>query len=249
MKEAIFPGCSLIQSAKDYYYSTKIVLKYLDKNIEELPEWECCGATILPSISKKDFEEINKRNIEKAIDLKIDRIILPCSSCYINLKKFSNDKIEVIHLLYYLYEMKNKIKEKVKEKKNLRVITFYGCQTLRPFKMENVWNPYTMDEIIEICGFKKVNFPFKTKCCGGVITQIEPDKGNEIIKEIFEDFVEEFDIVSVACPLCRINIESAFLKFKFNKPVLYLTQIIGISFGIDEKKLFLNKSLIRVDIK
>lgn len=82
MKEAIFPGCSLMQSAKDYYHSTKIILKYLDKNIEELPEWECCGATILPSISKRDFEEANRMNIKRARPLKIEKLISPCSSYY-----------------------------------------------------------------------------------------------------------------------------------------------------------------------
>ncbi|MEO0231001.1 MAG: heterodisulfide reductase-related iron-sulfur binding cluster [candidate division WOR-3 bacterium] len=249
MKEAIFPGCSLTQSAKDYYYSTKIILRYLGKEIEELPEWECCGATILPSVSKKDFEEVNKRNIERATLLKIKRLISPCSSCFINLKKFSENKVEIIHLLYYLYEMKDKIKLKVKDKKDLKIIPYYGCQTLRPFGKENVWNPFSMDEIIEICGFKVVNFPYKTKCCGGVVSQIEPYRGNEIIKEIFEDFVEKFDIVSTICPLCRINLEFTFLKLKFKKPVLYLTQIIGISFEINERELFLNKSLISFKIK
>lgn len=35
---------------------------------------------------------------------------------------------------------------------------------------------------------------------------------NEMIKEIFEDFIDKCDIVSVVCPLCRINVESAFFK-------------------------------------
>lgn len=249
MKELIFPGCSLIQSAKDYYFSTKVILKYIGKEVNEIPEWECCGATIFPSISRSEFEKANKRNIEKALNLNADRIISPCSSCYVNLKKFSKDKIEVVHLLYYLYENKERIKQKVKNKSNFKVIPYYGCQTVRPFSEEDIWNPVAMDEILEICGFKTLNFPFKTKCCGGIVTQIEPDRGNKIIKEMFEKFVSECDLVSVVCPLCRINLEIAFLEYGFKKPILYLPQIMGISFGIKGEELLLNKSLIPLSIK
>lgn len=249
MREFIFPGCSLTQSAGDYYFSTKRVLEYLGKDIEELPNWECCGATVFPSVSKKDFEEANRRNIQRALDLNAGRIISPCSSCYVNLKKFSDNKIEVIHLLYYLYEIKDKIKDKVKFKKRLKVIPYYGCQTTRPFPYEDIWNPYSMDKILETCGFETIEFPFKTKCCGAVITQIEPDKGTKIIKDIFENFIHKCDMISVVCPLCRINLEYAFLKLEYPKPVLYLPQIIGISFGMKKEELSIEKSLIPLRIE
>jgi heterodisulfide reductase subunit B len=243
MKEVIFPGCSLTGYAKDYYISTKLVLTKLDRKLEEIPEWCCCGATILPSSSSEDFEEMVERNIEGALGMGAGRIIVPCSSCYINLLKFSNGRVEVLHLLHYLLELKEKIKEKIRDKIGLRLIAYYGCQTVRPFIRENPDNPTSMDEILSVIGAEVINFPFKAKCCGGVFTQIDQKIGEKIVYGIFSEFLKEVDMVVTVCPLCRLNLETVFYAKNLRKPVLYLTQIIGLSLGIESKELMIDRTL------
>ena len=41
-----YPGCSLHASARDYDESVKGVLGCLEIKLEEVPDWNCCGATI-----------------------------------------------------------------------------------------------------------------------------------------------------------------------------------------------------------
>jgi len=246
MNEAIFPGCSLTGYSRDYYVSTKLILNKLSKNLSEIPQWNCCGATILPSTSIKDFERMVERNIERALECDIDKVVVPCSSCYVNLFKFSKGRIRITHLLHYLHELKGKIKENIEKKIELRLIPYYGCQTIRPFIREDSNNPTSMDEILRIMGAEVVNFPFKAKCCGGVFTHIDQKIGEKIVYDIFSEFLMYADLIITVCPLCRLNLETIFYKENVKKPVLYLTQILGLSMGFGFKELMIEKSLIDV---
>jgi heterodisulfide reductase subunit B len=40
-----FPGCTLSTKAKNYDRSGRAVAAALGLDLEELPEWQCCGAT------------------------------------------------------------------------------------------------------------------------------------------------------------------------------------------------------------
>ena len=45
MKYLYFPGCSLKSTGKPYEESILSVFRVLDVEIEELKDWNCCGAT------------------------------------------------------------------------------------------------------------------------------------------------------------------------------------------------------------
>ena len=45
MKYAYFPGCSLHSTAKEYDMSAQAVCRRLGIELEEIPDWVCCGAT------------------------------------------------------------------------------------------------------------------------------------------------------------------------------------------------------------
>ncbi len=45
MKLALYPGCSLESTAKEYLDSTIVVAKALGIELEEIPDWICCGST------------------------------------------------------------------------------------------------------------------------------------------------------------------------------------------------------------
>ena len=55
------------------------------------------------------------------------------------------------------------------------------------------------------------------------------------------------DAVIVACPLCQMNLDlrqdqaSKEMDTRFNMPVLYFTQMMGIAFDLPEEELGLNK--------
>ena len=86
MKYAFYPGCSLESSAKEYKASTLVAAQGLDIELEEIPEWICCGSTpahmsdpllgiVLPSYS-----------LLLARGMGVDGVLVTCASCYSRLK-------------------------------------------------------------------------------------------------------------------------------------------------------------------
>lgn len=55
------------------------------------------------------------------------------------------------------------------------------------------------------------------------------------------------DCIVVACPLCHANLDGRQLQMKDleeKMPVLYLTQLMSLAFGVDPKEAGLHKNLV-----
>ncbi len=149
----------------------------------------------------------------------------------------------------------DKLKEKrVKSLEGLSIASYYGCVIVRPKKLmeyDDPENPMLMDQLIEATGAKSVNWPFKTKCCGAgnsiSRTDVVLDLTYEILRLAKQNGAEA---ISVLCPLCHINLDlrqkaiEKRYKEKFNLPIFYYTQLLGLSFGLDPKKLALDRLFV-----
>ncbi len=88
MKYSYYPGCSLEGTAMEYDISTRALMKALGCKLEEIEDWTCCGASAAESLSHLLSLALPARNLalaEKSEDCK--DILVPCSACYLNLKK------------------------------------------------------------------------------------------------------------------------------------------------------------------
>ncbi|MCP4720884.1 MAG: disulfide reductase, partial [Desulfobacteraceae bacterium] len=88
MKYLYYPGCSLEGTSAEYDISTRLLLEALDVQLEEIEDWTCCGATAADSYSTLLSHVLCARTLslaEKNKDLR--QILVPCSACYLNLKK------------------------------------------------------------------------------------------------------------------------------------------------------------------
>ena len=53
----------------------------------------------------------------------------------------------------------------------LRVACYYGCQVVRPYaSFDDQDNPTTMDQLVRAMGAEPIDWPLKTRCCGGSLT-------------------------------------------------------------------------------
>jgi len=58
------------------------------------------------------------------------------------------------------------------------------------------------------------------------------------------------DCIAVACPMCQISLDvrqadmEKLLGRKYNMPVIYVTQLIGLAMGIPPEELGLNKLMV-----
>jgi len=83
-----YPGCSLHATAEEYDASTRAVLGALGLGLEEVEDWNCCGAT--PAHASSDFLAAAlplrnliraERQLEGSPDL-LPEVLVPCAACY-----------------------------------------------------------------------------------------------------------------------------------------------------------------------
>jgi heterodisulfide reductase subunit B len=155
--------------------------------------------------------------------------------------------VTVSHLLELLKEIGyDAIKEKVVVPlEGLNVAAYYGCMLLRPEEaaIDDRENPTVFEDLISLAGARTVNFPYRNECCGSYQTLRRPD----IIIERTRTIVNAArnsgaDLILTSCPLCMFNLEAkqedvaeAHYGFK-GLPVLYFTQLLALSFGLDSEK-------------
>jgi len=163
-------------------------------------------------------------------------------------EKVSNG-LEVINLI----QIFNKIGlDKIKEKKQadiskIKVACYYGCLLVRPVEValaDDMESPDSMEAIVRAAGGKTIDWNFKTECCGAAHSIAHTNIVEKLSKGIIDNAEKHgADVIVVACPMCHSNLDMRQLNivkdFKDHKtiPVLYLSQLIGLAMGIDDKKL------------
>ncbi|MFH0974970.1 MAG: CoB--CoM heterodisulfide reductase iron-sulfur subunit B family protein [Spirochaetota bacterium] len=136
----------------------------------------------------------------------------------------------------------------------LKVAPYYGCLLVRPpdvTKFDNPENPVFMDRLVKAMGGESIDWPHKVECCGAGLTLTRVDVVLKLTESILRMAKESgADCIIVACPMCQMNLDMRQLDIaketgkKYNMPVLYISQLLGLSFGINEKELGLNKLMI-----
>ena len=86
MKYAYYPGCSLECNAAAYDHSVRAVADLLGIKLQDLDDWNCCGATEYFSQDELTACAVVARNLA-LVDPQIDQLVAPCAACYLNLKK------------------------------------------------------------------------------------------------------------------------------------------------------------------
>ncbi|MDH7482473.1 MAG: CoB--CoM heterodisulfide reductase iron-sulfur subunit B family protein [Armatimonadota bacterium] len=270
MKYSFFPGCSLESTARDFGMSVHAVAKALAIELEEIPDWTCCGSTPAHATDAVLAAALPARNLLAAEKAGRD-VVVCCASCYgrlasANYELAKDEKLrsevasiigqeysgglKVRHLLEVLIkdvgtsEIRDLV---VRPLKGLKVACYYGCLLTRPPELsiaDEPEDPRLMEELLEAVGAETIEWPYKTECCGASfsITRVETVKRlcSEILKMADESGA---NCIAVACPLCQTNLDLRQLDIeeKFNLPVFYFTQLLGLALGLSNEKLGIGK--------
>ncbi len=141
-----------------------------------------------------------------------------------------------------------------KELKNLKVACYYGCLLVRPAAIthfDDAEQPSSMESLVELTGAKPVDWNYKVECCGAAHTLARRDIVLDLSKKILDDAKEHgANVMVVACPMCHSNLDmrQRAMKREYPEhkdfPVLYLTELLGLALGMDEKELGINKHTV-----
>jgi heterodisulfide reductase subunit B len=169
-------------------------------------------------------------------------------------KYSSSPEILNIVQLFHNIGLKEITANKQVDLSGLKTACYYGCLLVRPDDVsggDDPEEPKMMEEVVSAAGAKTIRWNFKTECCGASHSIAHTDIVENLSKKIIDDAGKNgADLIIVACPMCHSNLDMRQLNimkhYKGHKPipVLYLTQLIGLSLGIDEKKLGFNLHFI-----
>ncbi|MFZ5631909.1 MAG: CoB--CoM heterodisulfide reductase iron-sulfur subunit B family protein [Bacillota bacterium] len=238
MRYSFYPGCSMEGAAVPYLKSFEAVADALYMGLEEIPDWSCCGATVASGVvGDYPAQVLAARNLALAEPKRFD-VIVPCSSCYMNLalanKKFQEDKHframanEALRSAGLKYKGTLKVRQIIEVLVNdvgldkirsmvrkpltgLRVAGYVGCQTPRvlPWSFDDPEQPVFLDKIIEALGATPVKFPMKARCCGSSHSLTRPEITTESGYNIIKSALEDqAQLMVTPCPMCQMNLDA-----------------------------------------
>jgi heterodisulfide reductase subunit B len=271
MKVSYYPGCSLDGTAIEYNQSLGAVAGALGVELEELPDWTCCGSSSAHATNNELAVSLAGRNLIIADKIGKD-LVVPCAACYQRLKSAEKELKagKCVEGITYKYDGKFHIKhsadfiwENLGEKaiiarvkkplQGLNPVCYYGCLTARPPKVTDARDPedpQSMDEIMKALGASVKNWSYKTDCCGGNLMLTHPDLAKKLVKKLFDMALEAgADCVVAGCPMCQSNLDTRQQEIlrddgePYNLPIYYFTELMALAFGHPNVEKWLNKHL------
>ncbi len=197
------------------------------------------------------FEVAHKLNHDPELRKKINKILKDAAGVEykgtVNVRHF-------VELLYRDVGLEA-VKAKVKEGKNLKAAVHYGCHFLKPSnikKIDDSERPHIFDDIVEAAGMTSVTYKDKGMCCGagGGVRARTPDVALTMTKENLTNMAAAgVEVIVDCCPFCHLQYDAGQAQLKeFKIPVLHLSQLLGLAFGLPKEKLGLEVHQTKVAI-
>jgi heterodisulfide reductase subunit B len=268
MQYTYYPGCSLEGTAKDYAQSIQGICRALEIELDEIPDWTCCGATSAHSIDHQASIALAARTLNQAAAMPHSKMLVPCPMCFNRLKTASHllkgdqqnhypvtltDSVPAVWDLANLFatdpvqeEMIQKIQKPLK---GLKVVCYYGCMANRPPEITEAAdheNPQALDRIVTNLGGTAIPWPYKTDCCGASqAVSLEP-VATQLVAKLF-DMARRVGAqgVVVSCQMCQANLDMYDDRAGHGEglpealPVYYFTELIGLALGLKDAQKWL----------
>lgn len=233
MKYAYYPGCSLHSTGIEYHISTKAVAGKLGVELQEIPDWNCCGASAGHTTNHLLGLALPARNLAIAEKQGLN-VMAPCASCYnrmktaeLAVKSSEETKVKVAEVTGMPYEGETGVKSALdvfikdvgldkiqtlitRKLGGMKIAAYYGCLLVRPkgIGCDDPENPMLMDNLVTALGGEAVSWPFKTECCGASLPTAKSKVGLKPVNDILNMAqLAGAEAIVTACPLCFVNLD------------------------------------------
>ncbi len=233
MTLGFYPGCSLKGSSREYAESVVAVAKAFDIKLEEITDWNCCGATAAHNMNKELSLALPARILSQAEKQGFTEIVVPCAACYSRLTVTKhelaadpvlnaavteanglkyNGTVSVLNIIqmldkYITPNMEGRVVKPFEHK----VACYYGCLLVRPheiLKFDREEDPQSMDVLMLKAGAAPIDWAFKTECCGAGLSVSRTSSVGRLSGKIVGDaFDRGAEAIIVACPMCHSNLD------------------------------------------
>lgn len=261
MRFSYFPGCTLKTKGADLDLYGRKAAQALGFSLEELPNWQCCGA-VYPMA--RDEIATRLSSVRALADSKAagTELVTLCSVCYHVIKRVNGDlqhdaeirqkvnnylnlpqpyggETKVLHYLEVLRDyvgwdnLRKQVKKPLTGKK---IGAYYGCLLLRPSQelgFDDPENPTILEEFIRAIGAEPVVYAMRNECCGGYTTiENRAYAGKQAQKVLDNAKACGAELLITACPLCMYNLSQ---NTDCSVPVVYFTELLAQALGLKEE--------------
>ena len=217
---AYYPGCSLETMAATYHVSSMEVAAKLGVELEELEDWNCCGATAYSHVDELLATVLCARNLALAERQGLD-IVAPCNACYKNLWTTNaalkrdadladhmnyaleaddlhyDGKVEVSHIMsaFVTDEALLSIRRPAGAGiKGLGVGPSYGGPIVRARRpgggQAQVDGPTYFETLLKAAGADPVAYPYKLRCCGAALMVTNRRAAVQMLRDVLQSAVD-----------------------------------------------------------
>lgn len=246
MKFAYYPGCSADGSGIEYGMSMERTAQILGFELQELEDWNCCGATSGHNTDLLLSLALPARNLAIAEKTGMS-MMAPCAACYSRhrhaehviahdpeMKKKieqvldmqlqgSSETVSILDILVNKIGTETIAAKVTNPLTTMKAACYYGCLLVRPVEhtgFDDTEDPQTMDKVMKALGAEAIEWSHKTECCGAALVTSRPDVGNPMLYRVFKDAKESgAECIVTACPLCMLNLDmrQAGIEKKFKE--------------------------------
>lgn len=255
MKYAFFQGCNIPIRIQQYATSTEAVFKKFDIELQEVPDFNCCGYPAR-NVDEKAYLLPSVRNMAIAEQMGLDIIVI-CNCCFASLQKAKNmmakdiqlknelngyltkeglqykGNVQIKHYLTVLYEDvgTEKIKSRLVNKfKDLNISVIHGCHVLRPREIthfDDSFVPKITEELMQVTGATSLDWRGKLECCGAALAGINNDLSKKLLKEkITGAQTAGADYITPVCSYCHLQFDTAQINMMSENPAEKLLPVL-----------------------
>jgi len=165
--------------------------------------------------------------------------------------------VKVRHFAEVLYNDigMEKIKSKVTNPLSYNIAVHYGCHFLKPTRvkhLDDAERPRILDELVEATGAKSLNYRDKLMCCGagGGVRSRASSTALKMTEEKLKNVKKVgAQMILDVCPFCHLQYDRSQKDLPgYDIPVIHLSQLYGMAFGLPREKLGLEAHETKVNI-
>ena len=253
MTYSYFPGCTLKTKGKDLETYGLAAAEALGIELQELPDWQCCGA-VYPQVKNDIAPKLPSVRALASAKEKEQALVTLCSACHHVIKRVNhqiqndaeigtkinnylklddpyNGETQVLHYLEVLRDELgfDELAKKVTNPLTGRKIgAYYGCMLLRPsaeLAFDDPENPRIIEDFIRALGAEPVVYAMRNECCGGYVTIKDKAFAGKKAAAIVENArAPGCEALITACPLCMYNLKE---NASNPLPVYYFTELLA----------------------
>jgi heterodisulfide reductase subunit B len=256
-----------------YEASLRGVFGLLGVELHEIEDWNCCGATSAHTMDPAVATGLSARNLGLAEKTGLD-VVTPCAACFFRLRAAEEQMAEpamaeavnaalpepyarrvrifnVLDVLARTLDARRAPPPVRRPLGGLRPVCYYGCLFVRAagelgYDREN---PTVMERILRDAGIAARDWGGKVDCCGASAAVTAPESAARLQRRIIDDAqAHGANAIVTACPMCQVNLDMGQKGDERPLPVFFLTQVLGLAWGLGEPAVEVERLLAPPEI-